>query len=616
MTDAADTYNHALPEFPTLHPEYGAPIDTYTFYRADGCLHGRVYTFHHAGRHVEAALTMNGVGWRFAPLVAPVPLWNLLDLAARPDAPVCLADSPAAALAAMDLLPEHVCVAWTGGVAGLASTDLTAVAGRHVLIWCGHQPTAKPCAKAVKAAGGLVTVARPTEGDGWGALDAVEVEWGPIEAADWLASQGVSPPHISAPVIDAPDDPSELEPVSQIERRLSLGLDQSSKGQALTNLNNATLVLERDRNCRGLVWYDGFLQRVMTGNASFPPSDAAHVPTKGPREWTDADDINLTLYMQRALGLQKIGVEIVTKAVIGHAYRTVKNCVRDWLDGLIWDGTERIAHFFPDHFGAENSVYSRAVGRNFWLTIAARVYRPGCQVDNMVILEGMQGSGKSKALRIIGGAWFAEQHEAVTGKGFFETLQGKLLVEIGEMDAFNKSEVTKVKQVVSCPSDRYRESYGRHAKDHPRQCVFVGTTNRDDWNRDETGARRFWPIACRDAIDADALTSNRDQLFAEAVTLFKDGASWWEMPTEETTAQQKARYTDDIWHERIADYLALRTEVLIPDILEEKLGVRVPDQTKAEQMRVGACLRVLGWDRIAARRSGRVVKVWMRSVPL
>ena len=180
------------------------------------------------------------------------------------------------------------------------------------------------------------------------------------------------------------------------------------------------------------------------------------------------------------------------------AFRNRRNCVRDWLESLKWDQVPRIEHFFENHFGAD----PRAASANFWISLVARVCRPGCQVDNMVVLEGPQGIRKSSALRVIGGEWFTEQHESATGKGFFEVLQGKLLVEVSEMDSFSRAEVTKVKQIITCTNDRFRESYGRHAKDHPRQCIFVGTTNRDDWNTDVTGARRFWPIACQGEINA------------------------------------------------------------------------------------------------------------------
>jgi predicted P-loop ATPase len=189
-----------------------------------------------------------------------------------------------------------------------------------------------------------------------------------------------------------------------------------------------------------------------------------------------------------------------------------------------WDNVERIEHSFSTVFHCDDNGYTRAVSRNFWISLIARTYDPGCKLDNMIILEGAQGALKSSALNMIGGEWFAEQHEnATNAKAFAEVLQGKLLIEIAEMDAFSRAEVTRVKQVVSNKSDRYRPSYGRHAQDHPRRCVMAGSTNKDDWNRDATGARRFWPIACKGFCDLGYLKEHRAQLFAEAVGM---GESW------------------------------------------------------------------------------------------
>jgi predicted P-loop ATPase len=294
------------------------------------------------------------------------------------------------------------------------------------------------------------------------------------------------------------------------------------------------------------------------------------------------------------------------------AFRTRRNCVRDWFESLVWDQVQRIEHFFEDHFSAQARPYTRAASKNFWISMVARVYTPGCQVDNMVVLEGPQGIRKSSALRVIGGDWFSEQHESATGKGFFEVLQGKLLVEISEMDSFSRAEVTKVKQIITCTNDRFRESYGRHAQDHPRQCIFAGTTNADNWNRDETGARRFWPIACQGEIDIEAVRQVRSQCFAEAVHLFKSSATWWDMPSEETKTEQEARYQPPalvepiqryIDNERVGDSekwaprLSPLENVSVAEILHHALRMPESQWTKDSEMRVAASLRWLGWQK-------------------
>lgn len=393
---------------------------------------------------------------------------------------------------------------------------------------------------------------------------------------------------------NASDDPFTC---SAALAEMESAFDRDGKGKILPNLNNAVRIFEHDPELTGAIWFDDFLQRPMTGNPI--------------TEWTDADDLKTTLYIQRTRGVARIGRDTVSQAALTVAFRHRRNCVGDYFESLSWDGVERIQHFFEDHFGTAATAYTRAAGKNFWISIAARIYRPGCQVDNMIVLEGPQGSRKSSALRVIGGSWFCEQHENVTGRAFFEVLQGKLIVEISELDAFSRADVTRVKQVVTCVSDRYREPYGRHAKDHPRQCVFVGTTNKDDWNRDETGARRFWPIVCHD-IDLDAIAANRNQLFAEAVHRFKNNEPWWEMPPAETATEQAHRYAAPAWAEPIERYIRSQsaTEVSVAEILEHALKIPSAHWSKATEMRVGEALRYLHWQKRDVRRDGKIVKRW------
>lgn len=403
------------------------------------------------------------------------------------------------------------------------------------------------------------------------------------------------PPAEPPPPEDQP--PQHTDPVSALERRLSLGLDMNGRREALSNLNNAMLILERDPRVRDILWGDDFLGRIMTGDP--------------PREWTDADDLNLTLYAQRELGIPKMVKQNICDAVIIHAKRNRKHCVKDWLATLTWDGVDRIGSFFPDFFGTESTPYTIAASRNFWLSICARVHRPGCKMDYMVVLEGSQGSMKSTAIQTIGGDWFTEQHESVMGKGFYEVIQGKLIVEVGEMDAFSRADITKVKQVITCPVDRYRVPWDKYASDHPRQNVFIGNTNKkEEWNSDETGARRFWPIRCVGEADIEGIARNRTQLFAEAWQLIKDGAQWWHMPKEETEKEQRARYNADIWHAKIAAFVASRSFVSLDEICEECLYIKTGDRDHAIKRRIGATLRFMGWTSGSKRVNNQVLNRW------
>jgi predicted P-loop ATPase len=379
-------------------------------------------------------------------------------------------------------------------------------------------------------------------------------------------------------------------------------LEVNSKGEPYPTVANITRVLNADPVLAKTIWFDEFLQRVVTAWRRSEPT-----------EWADVDDVNLLIYLQESLRLPKLAKSTVQDAITATAHQDVRNEAKAYLDSVKWDGVERLPMFFPDYFGTDNTEYTQRCGVNFWVSMVARVMRPGCKVDNMVVLEGPQGTGKSSALAIIGGKWFTEAHRSPTDKDFFVELEGKMLVEIGEMDAFSRAEVNKTKQVITCQTDRYRAPYDRRAADHPRRCVFAGTTNRDDWNKDETGARRFWPIYCTD-IDHSNLALQRDQLFAEAVHRLNQGERWWEMPISATKAQQEARRDADELESVLEDWLIGRGEVTVGAVMNDLMKVPLDRQDKQLQMRIGKALRAIGWVKSSAPvyRGGRNVRVWTK----
>jgi putative DNA primase/helicase len=251
----------------------------------------------------------------------------------------------------------------------------------------------------------------------------------------------------------------------------------------------------------------------------------------------------------------------------------------------------------------------RAASKNFFIGLIARVFKPGCQLDTMVVFEGAQGIRKTSALRLLGGEWYGQANESVQQKDFLASLAGKWIVEIGELDAFSRAEVTRVKTVISTPVDRYRPSYGRVAADYPRQCVFVGTTNKDDWGNDETGLRRFWPMRCG-IINLETLTSSRDQLFAEAVLRYDEGVHWWEMPGASTVGVQATRQGDHVWEALILSDLSDAYECTTLDLLTRVLKFVPREIKRIDELTVGSILRRAGWVKKPARRNGRLAKVW------
>lgn len=406
------------------------------------------------------------------------------------------------------------------------------------------------------------------------------------------------PPQSRAVAVPANDN----VPTSRAGAVEQYQLETNARLEPYASVANITRALNCDPTLARTIWYDEFLQRIVTAWRRSEPT-----------EWADVDDINLLIYLQESLGLPKLTKSTVQDAITAVAYQDTRNEAKAYIEAQVWDGVERLPMFFPDYFGSDASDYITRAGVNFWISMVARVVRPGCKVDNMIVLEGAQGAGKSSALAVIGGKWFTEAHRSPSDKDFFVELEGKLLVEIGEMDAFSRAEVNKTKQVITCQTDRFRAPYDKRAADHPRRCVFAGTTNRDDWNKDETGARRFWPVYCRE-INRNGLAESRDQLFAEALHRLNAGEGWWEMPEVATKDQQEARRDADELESVLAHWLGSRTEISVSEVMNDLMQIPLERQDRATQMRIGKCLRAIGWAKPSSPvwRGGRAVRVWTR----
>jgi putative DNA primase/helicase len=379
-------------------------------------------------------------------------------------------------------------------------------------------------------------------------------------------------------------------------------LTMTKGDQPNINTDNIERAISAHPPLQGIVWFDTFHDKVFTIDPE----------TKQRREWCDNDDVLLMTYFQRELGITKMSVEQVRMAVNMYARKHKRNEPKDWLESLKHDGVDRLSHFFERYYGTDYSGYTHKAGMNFWVGMIARIYRPGCKNDHMIVLEGPQGVGKSRSLEIIGGDWYAEASESIqSGADFYMTLQGKILIEFGELDSFGKAEVTKIKQIISCSKDRYRGSYDRRPTDHPRQGIFAGSTNEDAYLRDTTGGRRFWPIITRN-IDIQALTKDRDQLFAQAVLQYKQDDEWWIMPGDETREVQESRRQRDEWEQAIEGHTQFKEEITITELAVECLKVDLGRLDKQTQMRIANVLRALKWTRSKTRRGDRTIWAWRR----
>ena len=290
--------------------------------------------------------------------------------------------------------------------------------------------------------------------------------------------------------------------------------------------------------------------------------------------------------------------------------------VRDYLTGLRWDRRERLDTMLTRYLGVADSPHARAMGLRWMIAAVARVMKPGCKVDTMLILAGAQGAGKSTFSRIMGGEWFSDAEiDPHQVKEAVLSIQGRWICEVAEWDKWSARDQRTIKAFVSRQEDQIRRPYGRYVEPFPRQTVFVGTTNDDGFLEDPTGSRRFWPVSVG-RLDSVSLARDRDQLWAEAMVMYDRGEAWW-MSDEEAVAvaADAVNYrAADPWEERIADAIRGERVVKTSDLLKDTLSVPVERHDKAAEHRVGKVLRMLGWTRSVAKKDGLSVRVWVPKV--
>jgi putative DNA primase/helicase len=388
---------------------------------------------------------------------------------------------------------------------------------------------------------------------------------------------------------------------------------RSDQGKLLPCFDNLALMLENSPEWAGVLGYDSFRDAFIILRTPPAPITAAIG-----EELQDHFDVETTRWAERQALLVKPG--LVRSVVDTVARRKSFHPVRDYLNGLQWDGVPRIGTMLIDYFGATSSDqnpnhFAMAAGQKFMISAVARVLDPGCKVDHVPVLEGRQGIGKSTAVNILAGEWFTDHLSEMGSKDASMQVRGVWIVELGELAALSRGEVERQKQFISQQTERFRLPYGRRLVQVPRQCVFVGTTNADTWLRDETGGRRFWPVRCG-AIDLEGLRRDRDQLWAEAVHLYRDGATWWLDDADlvkDAIEEQSDRYADDVWQASVeshAEAIAEHHEGLsggkvdargrgsasLTEILA-RLGVETGRQDQTAANRVARCLKVAGWER-------------------
>ena len=351
-------------------------------------------------------------------------------------------------------------------------------------------------------------------------------------------------------------------PVELDEEHWEDALEVDRKGKVLSTIDNAYIIIRHDPLLKGAVAYNDLKVRPVALR-SLPWREVADEVNGS--TWNDSDDAALRWYLEKYYKLT--GKEKIMDGMMKAAKDNAINPIKNYLEGLTWDGVPRLETLLVDYLGAEDTPYTRAVTRKTFTAAAARIFEPGCKFDYVLTLSGPQGRGKSTLVAKMSNGWYTDSLAGIGTKEAYENIQGYWLVELGELAAMRKIEIETIKNFISKQVDSYRAAYGRRVEDHPRQCIFIGTTNSTAFLRDDTGNRRFWPVRLGDAapkltVWGDLTQQTIDQLWAEAVTLYREGERLTLPPelAESAQEQQQAFTEDDPRRGLVEDYL----EVLLP----------------------------------------------------
>ena len=613
-----------------VHPEFGAAHAVWSYRSADGDLIGVVCRWNVGdGKEILPAVP-KGASWRWQAMPAPRPLYRLPRLAeASAGSQVVVVEGEKCADALAGVMGDRPLVTtWAGGSNAVAKTDWSPLAGHHVIIWPdadapGHKAAAAIAALARTAGAASVrTLDVSDRPDKWDAADAVA---GGMDRAAIIAWARSAARDVETDRSEAPSSGNVVSIATGETVRPDAWRGElvcNSEGKVKPRATQNFYVMIRDHpDMRGrLVWND-MRQEAYIVSAPWWHDGGDWQP----RPIADDDVTRLVRWLE-IHHLSPRPNEVLAQAVSVARARPY-HPIRDYLDGLVWDGCPRLAggmwegdrvpHMPAEYMGAPaDDIYGTFMTR--WMVSAvARVMRPGCKSDCAIILEGEQGALKStmlKRLATVGGvAYFTDSIHNIVGADAALQMVGIWIAEIAELNAFSRAEANEIKSWLSRETDRFRPPYGRVVVDMPRQAVIAGTLNPvAGYLNDPTGGRRFWPIPVGD-IDLDRIEADRDQFWAEATAYWRRGERWYLTEAEFAVARDivRDRYAEDPWDAVIDHWVkSSMGEVTMADIIRE-LAIPRAQQNQSTSRRIGARLRHLGLQKQKSRQSDDGY-VWVR----
>lgn len=336
---------------------------------------------------------------------------------------------------------------------------------------------------------------------------------------------------------------------------------------------------------------------------------------------TDNDTILIKEWLGKRFRVEP-AQDKIEEVLIWFAIKNRFHPVREYLDGLRWDGVRRLDRWLENYLSAKGpSEYLKNIGRKTLVAMVGRIYEPGCKFDNVLILEGEQGIGKSSTARILAGdEWFSDSDLNIGDKDSVVNMQGIWVYELGELSAMSRYDVNRLKEFISRSTDKIRPPYGKRTLAYPRQSIFIGTTNNTEYLKDKTGNRRYWPVECGE-VDMDGLRRDRDQLLAEAVECYLGGEDLWLSDKKVLSVVQREqglRVEHDELEDDLQEFLESPPDTFnlecfrIGDVFVHAPFLNGAKSDRQTQMRIANALKSLGFESQRKRVKKVNAKWWSK----
>ena len=370
-------------------------------------------------------------------------------------------------------------------------------------------------------------------------------------------------------------------------------------GRIIKNVYNTVVVFNVDMP-------DMLSLNLFSEDITFLKPAPWHRPNEIVKFWNDEETARCKYFMGRERRYEP-PTQNIEDAIVNVARQKPFHPIKNYLEGLKWDGHERLKNWLTTYCGVADNEYSRAVGLKMLVAAVTRIYYPGHKFDYIPVLEGAQGVGKSRTVAVLGGDWYGDITIDVHAKDTVDIMRRLWIIEVSEMETQYRTETQALKSFLSRNTDICRLAYGRRSKIFPRQNIFIGTINPEEdedtgWLKDTTGNRRFWTVFCT-KIDIEALKKVRDQLWAEALIYQRQHTllHFDDLRIEEAArAEQIKRMGIDPWFDQVANWLdneVNRDKNMFSssEVFTDCLMGRATQFNRGCQTRIALIMKKLGW---------------------